>query len=615
MGDTIKGGAGRRRYRVLAGLFAALLGFSPFFAGGPGELGAAETSQAIPLYIDGQLLAGEDPAILTEGRTLVPLRVLMESLGAEVQWEGDYRTVTVTKNAGAAVRLWIDNRLVRYDEAGAVSYDVCDVAPKIIADRTYVPLRLVANAMGLYVEWDDANRRVLVDTSRGAEKKRFFDLWIEGVQAGQTVVDSAPLALVYGQGMGGMAPQGATQVKYLFLDPASGEGKIAARAVNADGRIMWLPDLTERRPGILAAMVCDAGGNFLAGAAVGLELALTPRVSLRGLTPGQVMTGGIEMGTDLNFLAQSVEYEFTVLSDGGVSRSTAADPMGTYTHNPPAGQTGAIAVRTIARDFEGGEYASPAVEIQAQVPPPDNTPKVTLKSFNADNVGKVPVTLSISRNFDAINTQYLARNVATGQTALLAEKPWGDYSWFPGPEMAGTWEIYVKVAAPGGKEYTSNSRTATVPSQAGIIINGAGPGQVITGEIKLHSTANAPVREVSYIISNPFNGSQRVLGTVADTAEVVSWTPEAVNEGERRLQAVAVLADGTTVSSELLTVKIYLGSFYSARPIVAKDQFITFVAPMALETQKQNGMSAALQVAQAILETGWGQSVPVDKYT
>jgi flagellum-specific peptidoglycan hydrolase FlgJ len=36
---------------------------------------------------------------------------------------------------------------------------------------------------------------------------------------------------------------------------------------------------------------------------------------------------------------------------------------------------------------------------------------------------------------------------------------------------------------------------------------------------------------------------------------------------------------------------------------------------MAKKSFEQTGMSAALQTAQAILETGWGQSLPVDKYT
>ncbi|MCL2497635.1 MAG: glucosaminidase domain-containing protein, partial [Symbiobacteriaceae bacterium] len=47
----------------------------------------------------------------------------------------------------------------------------------------------------------------------------------------------------------------------------------------------------------------------------------------------------------------------------------------------------------------------------------------------------------------------------------------------------------------------------------------------------------------------------------------------------------------------------------------SKEGFMSLITPLALQSQKQTGMSAALQVAQAILETGWGQSLPVDRYT
>ena len=36
---------------------------------------------------------------------------------------------------------------------------------------------------------------------------------------------------------------------------------------------------------------------------------------------------------------------------------------------------------------------------------------------------------------------------------------------------------------------------------------------------------------------------------------------------------------------------------------------------LAIEAMNKTGMAASIQMAQAILETGWGQYVPVDKYT
>jgi flagellum-specific peptidoglycan hydrolase FlgJ len=342
---------------------------------------------------------------------------------------------------------------------------------------------------------------------------------------------------------------------------------------------------------------------------------IEPRVALRGLSEGQAITGEVRVNTDVNFRARAVEYEFTDLADGTVTRSSQADPAETYAHTPPAGQNTLLSVRAVAYDSAGSAYASPAVTIKADVPPADTAPKVNLNSFTAGNVGKIPVTLSITRNFDVITTQYWAQNTTTGEKILLEEKPWGDCVWYPGPEMAGTWDIYVKVTAPGGNTYTSNLRRAAVSASPSVILGGVGPGQVITGEVKIHATANVALQQIEYILSNPFNGSQKSLGVAADTSQEVAWTPQSVNEGERKIQAVGTLADGQKVMSEEVTVKVYLGELFTAKPVTAKDQFVDMVTPMALATQRQNGMSAALQVAQAILETGWGQSLPVDRYS
>lgn len=73
--------------------------------------------------------------------------------------------------------------------------------------------------------------------------------------------------------------------------------------------------------------------------------------------------------------------------------------------------------------------------------------------------------------------------------------------------------------------------------------------------------------------------------------------------------------NGQTIESEEIPIKIYLGETYGPKPIVAKDKFLGVVSDLAKKSFADTGMSAALQTAQAILETGWGQSVPVDKYT
>jgi len=537
----------------------------------------------------------------------------MEALGARVDWEPQDQTVAITRGSGASVKLWIDNRLVYYEDTLGGVYDVCDVAPRIINSRTYVPLRLVINAVGLGISWDEQTGLVYVDTGAGGGRGRFFDLSIVGAAPGQAISGSLPLALNYG--IAGGPPAGAAQVRYYLLDTRTGDGMIAASALDANGNVMLAPDPAIRGPVVLAAAVFDAGGNFLAGVATPVFMQPEPRLSLTGLTEGQSMAGPLEIGAALNFRAVGVYYEFTEMGSGAITRSEQADPTLLITHTPPAGQAGDIAVRAVAHDAAGNIYTSAPVVIRANVPLAASEPAVNLRSFSADNVGKLPVTLSITRNFDAITTQYWARNVADGRTVLLDEKPWGDFSWFPGPDMAGEWAIYASVTAPGGRVYTSNTRRAVVSPTPSIILGGIGPGQVITGEVKMHSTANVALQNVDYTISNPFNGTQRVLGSAVAAAEQIAWTPEPVNEGERRIYATGTMTNGQTITSEVLTVRVYLGEFHSAKPVSPREEFISLITPMALATQRRTGMSAALQVAQAILETGWGQSLPVDRYT
>lgn len=110
------------------------------------------------IVINGQTITSDAPPMLTNGRTLVPIRVISESLGAEVTWQASTRTVHI-RHDGKNMILQIDNvsALVGYQ---AVTLD----APAVIVNaRTMVPLRFVAEAMGAEVIWDAGSRSVLIN--------------------------------------------------------------------------------------------------------------------------------------------------------------------------------------------------------------------------------------------------------------------------------------------------------------------------------------------------------------------------------------------------------------------------------------------------------------------
>ena len=114
----------------------------------------------VKVFIDGEQLENLDmPAVIIDGRTLVPLRAIFEKMGAKVKWDPDLKMITA-ETEDKNIVMFIDNK------AGVVNGNAfnMDVAPKIINDRTMVPVRAIAEAIGASVLWDDETRTVRVET-------------------------------------------------------------------------------------------------------------------------------------------------------------------------------------------------------------------------------------------------------------------------------------------------------------------------------------------------------------------------------------------------------------------------------------------------------------------
>jgi len=95
--------------------------------------------------------------ISANGRVLVPMRAIFESLGARLDY--DVRTHTVTADGdGHSVRLQIGNASAVVDGRAVA----LDVPARVVAASTYVPLRFVAQSLGAVVGYDNAASLVTV---------------------------------------------------------------------------------------------------------------------------------------------------------------------------------------------------------------------------------------------------------------------------------------------------------------------------------------------------------------------------------------------------------------------------------------------------------------------
>ncbi|MGC8576326.1 MAG: stalk domain-containing protein, partial [Caldisericum sp.] len=95
--------------------------------------------------------------IIKNGRTLLPIRTLIESLGGTVEWNAKEQKVTITLN-GHSMILWIGKTTALVDNSKAS----LDVAPQIINGRTYLPLRFISENLGASVNWDDQTQTITI---------------------------------------------------------------------------------------------------------------------------------------------------------------------------------------------------------------------------------------------------------------------------------------------------------------------------------------------------------------------------------------------------------------------------------------------------------------------
>lgn len=111
----------------------------------------------ISLVINNKKVECEVPPVISNDRTLVPVRVLFEHYNAKVSWNGELRQVMVI--SGTTVMIFnIDSKIVYLNGA---AYTL-DAPPVIINDRTLVPVRFISEKLGYIVGWDSATRTVSV---------------------------------------------------------------------------------------------------------------------------------------------------------------------------------------------------------------------------------------------------------------------------------------------------------------------------------------------------------------------------------------------------------------------------------------------------------------------
>lgn len=110
------------------------------------------------LLINGSPTTVETPYVAGEGTTLVPLRVITEAFGAQVEWDGSKQEITLNY-PDVDVVLQIGNKTAHVND----HTETLAEAPALSENGvTMVPLRFLSETFGATVSYDNATQAILV---------------------------------------------------------------------------------------------------------------------------------------------------------------------------------------------------------------------------------------------------------------------------------------------------------------------------------------------------------------------------------------------------------------------------------------------------------------------
>lgn len=121
----------------------------------PSSVTADSGQRGIAVFVDGLSVSFDVSPLIEEGRTLVPFRALAEALGVTVNWNPETQTITAAKGTNL-INLKTDDPLGYLNNSPVH----LDVPPRIVNNRTLVPLRFFSETLGYTTAWNQEMQRI-----------------------------------------------------------------------------------------------------------------------------------------------------------------------------------------------------------------------------------------------------------------------------------------------------------------------------------------------------------------------------------------------------------------------------------------------------------------------
>ncbi len=144
----------------------------------------------ILVKLNGEYLKFDQLPIIENDRTLVPMRFIFEKLGMTVEWDDLTQTASAKKINGKNNSFEIKFTIGSDTAFVNGTVQTMDVGPKILGDRTLIPLRFLSENLGYIVDWEEISQTVTISEMPVLPNvtQKYYVIYREGYRDGRIEV-------------------------------------------------------------------------------------------------------------------------------------------------------------------------------------------------------------------------------------------------------------------------------------------------------------------------------------------------------------------------------------------------------------------------------------------
>lgn len=140
--------------------------------------GVAHAVESVGIKVNGELTILNPPTFIEDYYTMVPMRFIFESIGATVEWDAPNMSATAVKN-GMVFEVSIGSRTAYINGRE----EKMPLPAVLKSDRTFIPLRFIADSLGAKLGWDSVNSIASIDfppEKPGIQEEAVREVALEG---------------------------------------------------------------------------------------------------------------------------------------------------------------------------------------------------------------------------------------------------------------------------------------------------------------------------------------------------------------------------------------------------------------------------------------------------